>query len=405
MMAANDMPSKGKQNFLRICMLVFDVIPDLLQDLLNTKLPPASGLSQELTDKKTQICKVLMNFQKNILYPQGGVYQGSVKDLDTSILCSLLRIIGDIPLPQKDQDKLLDEADRSLSANIYRLREQRNQVAHAVNASLSDDDFQTRCGIICRSVEDIQNSELNTDRFVVAVDNVLKWEMDHRMTNEYIEKLLVKIKEISTLTEDVSVLRETLDVMATDSRQVREFSPKIAAMIVRTKARIEEDKKRTFIATKGFQDAKEKLHKNQVLVIKGNTGDGKTTTAIHLILGLIEEQQGRQPLQLHNIKDLDSLPPKSKLITFIDDIFGEKVAHEKDVGEWNKRIESVLPTLCGDKPTEANFLLITIRNEAFNSLRSHSLENVFVDSNIIDLSSDVYKIEGEKLKLLELYKP
>ncbi|XP_021373236.1 uncharacterized protein LOC110463178 [Mizuhopecten yessoensis] len=188
-------------------------------------------------------------------------------------------------------------------------------------------------------------------------------------------------------------------------QQSTEFSPKITVLIERTKAMIEEDKKRTFIATKGFQDAKEKLHKSQVVVIKGNTGDGKTTTAIRLILGLIEEQRGRQPLELHNIEDLDSLPPKSKLITFIDDIFGERVAHEKDVGEWNKRIKSVLPTLCGDKPTEANFLLITIRNEVFNSLRSHSLENVFVDSNIIDLSSNNFKIKEEKLELLELYKP
>ncbi|XP_021364559.1 uncharacterized protein LOC110457555, partial [Mizuhopecten yessoensis] len=167
----------------------------------------------------------------------------------------------------------------------------------------------------------------------------------------------------------------------------------------------EEVKNNKFMMTKSFQDAKEKLQKNHVVIIKGNTGDGKTATAVQLIHLLCKEQQGRQPVELHNIEHLDFLPIKSQLITFIDDIFGEKVVCESDVVEWNKRIKSILPMLRGDKDTEANFLLITIRNEVFNSLKKCSLEKIFTEFNITDLSSNNYKVKEEKEELLELYKP
>ncbi|OWF55612.1 uncharacterized protein LOC110457685 isoform X2 [Mizuhopecten yessoensis] len=176
-------------------------------------------------------------------------------------------------------------------------------------------------------------------------------------------------------------------------------------MIGITKARIEEEMKNIFIVTKGFQDAKEKLQKTGVVVIKGNTGDGKTTIAMQLLHWLMEEQPSRQPLQLHDITDFDLAPPKTQLITFVDNMFGEKDVYDRDVAEWNKRIKSVLPALCGNKQKQANFLVKSIRNEVFNSLKRDSLENVFVGSNTVDISSKDYKVEKEKMELLDLYKP
>ncbi|XP_021339745.1 uncharacterized protein LOC110440961, partial [Mizuhopecten yessoensis] len=169
----------------------------------------------------------------------------------------------------------------------------------------------------------------------------------------------------------------------------------------RTKAKIITEKKDDkFYPTKGFFDAKEKLLKNRVVVIKGNTGDGKTAIAVQLLHWLSEEQQAGQPLQLHEIKKLDLLATNMKLITFIDDIFGEKDVCETDVHEWNKRISDVKTLFA-----ETNFLIITIRNEVFNSLEKRSLGTILTEDNIIDLSSHTYKLEEEKKELLELYKP
>ncbi|OWF42844.1 Ankyrin repeat protein [Mizuhopecten yessoensis] len=228
-MATNYQSSKETTNFARICRLVIDVIPDLLRDLLNTRLP-ASGLSAVLTTQKRKIFSVLKQHQKNILYPQGGVFQGSVKDLDTSLLYILLRNIGNIPSHHQSWGNAPDIADRSLSANIDRLREQRNAAfAHAPNASLSDGDFQASWDIIRQSVEEIQNSELNTGRFVVAVDEMLTMEMDHRGTNKYIKELLVVIKgdmagmsvKLDTIETDMADLQGNVGAVMDDVSAVR----------------------------------------------------------------------------------------------------------------------------------------------------------------------------------------
>ncbi|XP_021354016.1 uncharacterized protein LOC110450700, partial [Mizuhopecten yessoensis] len=172
----------------------------------------------------------------------------------------------------------------------------------------------------------------------------------------------------------------------------------------KAKIKKENEKEIKFHPTKGFWDAKEKLLKNRVVVIKGNTGDGKTAIAFQLLHLLREEQQAGQPLQIHEIKKLDLLAPNLKLITFIDDIFGEIDASKSDVQEWNKRISDV-DTLFVDEQAETNFLIITIRNEVFNSLEKRSLGKILTKDNIIDLSSYTYKLAEEKKQLLELYKP
>ncbi|XP_033739898.1 uncharacterized protein LOC117327154 [Pecten maximus] len=176
-------------------------------------------------------------------------------------------------------------------------------------------------------------------------------------------------------------------------------------MIEKTKTMVKEETNgKRFFPTKAFHDAQDHLQTNRVLVIKGNTGDGKTSTAIQLLHWLIEEQPSRQPLQLHDIKDLKLMTPNSNLVTFIDDIFGEKDVGRMDVQEWNKRITD-LKTLFVNEQIHGNCLLITIRNEIFNALAKCSLGAVFTKANIIDLSLDKYKTKNEKQKLLEMYEP
>ncbi|XP_021354091.1 uncharacterized protein LOC110450736 [Mizuhopecten yessoensis] len=184
-----------------------------------------------------------------------------------------------------------------------------------------------------------------------------------------------------------------------------EIHPDLEPMIGTAKARIKKEKEeKKFYPTKGFCDAKDKLQKNRVVVIKGNTGDGKTAIAVQLLHWLSEEQQAGQPLQIHKIEDLRLLAPKLKLITYIDDIFGEKNVSKTDVQEWNKRISDV-ETLFVDKQTQTNFLIVTIRNEVFNSLQKRSPGTILIKDNIIDLSSHTYQFAEEKKELLELYKP
>ncbi|XP_069139578.1 uncharacterized protein [Argopecten irradians] len=214
---------------------------------------------------------------------------------------------------------------------------------------------------------------------------------------------------MATDITDVSARQETMEARQTiierNMNDKEDIHKDLIPMIETTKHRIKQEKeKKKFLKTKAFRDAKDKLQKNRVLVIKGNTGDGKTATAIQLLAWLMDEQHGRQPIQVHNIHKLDLLTPNANLIACIDDIFGEKYANSMDVQEWNKRISHIETLFC-DSQSQGNFLIITIRNEVFNALKKSSLQVVFTEDNIIDMSSNTYKMFEEKQKLLELYTP
>ncbi|XP_033740704.1 uncharacterized protein LOC117327700 isoform X2 [Pecten maximus] len=450
-MASKYSSSTETTNFARLSRLVVDICSDVYRAVLKANIPPP-GLTAILLSQKVHLCNHnhLENRQKQLLYPVGGVFTGTLKDLDFSLLYRLIRNLQGINIPPqtKGWGKPPNSTDRSLAANIDRLRVQRNEAyGHLQTASLSDTEFKDRWDIIRQSISEIEQDTLTGDTYVTAVDNLLTTSMDPNTENEYIQELqkhykadlevktiALEVKEnigdvtarqqtmaenISDVTarqqtmaenmDDVRVeltsVRDTLNTTSASTSRTKEVHPNLVPLIDTTKAMINEEIKKRFIDTQAFRDGKEKLQKNRIAVLKGNTGDGKTSTAIRLLHWLSQEQHNRQPVQLHNIKDLDLLAPSSKTVIFIDDIFGEKDLREKEVQEWNKRVNSVTPKLCGDDPTEANFILITVRNEIFNSLKTHSLADVFTDVNIIDLSADTYKVTEEKNKLLELYKP
>ncbi|XP_033750139.1 uncharacterized protein LOC117334562 isoform X3 [Pecten maximus] len=463
-MAAKYQSTKETVNFARICRVMVDVVPDVFRDLLLCRLP-ASGLAPTLGNQKSQIFSQLNKQQKKILYPPVGMFVGSLKDLDVSLIYILLRNLGNIPPHQNGWGKSPDPADRSLSANIERLRIHRNEAyAHANTAFLSDGDFQTRWVDIRQSVEEIEKVVPMKMTFVTEIDSILTMRIDPltETLNVLIKKLEDKTNDVKdqqdTTANDVDEIRgeisdikdqhdtmatnvdnikgefddfkgrqdmlktgvanvkgeisdvkDRLDTIKKDMERHKERDPKMVSMIETTKNMINNERKSyQFIATKSFCDAREKLLKNRIVIIQGNTGDGKSSIAIELLRSLCseEEQQKnlcRQPLELYDIKDLDSVAPKSQLVVYLDDIFGKNAVCYADVEEWEKRQKAVLSKFCESEHSESNFLVITIRSGILNSLDSSCLENIFTEQNIIDLNE--YKDEKEKLELLRLYEP
>ncbi|XP_033761303.1 uncharacterized protein LOC117343099 [Pecten maximus] len=224
----------------------------------------------------------------------------------------------------------------------------------------------------------------------------------HPMRGSF-KKLHDAVKKIDA--DSAKVVEET-------SVQIKELlsegrDPKLAAMIDTTKSIIQTEKESyQFIPTKSLQDAHQKLLENKIVIIQGNTGDGKSAIAFKLLRLLCcdeeEEQQNRyrQPLQLHNIKDFDLVAPKSQLVMYVDNIFGENYVCQEDVKEWEKREKEIIAKCCGNE-REANYLVITICSGISNSV--NGLKKTFTKQNIVDLSQ--YKDQNEKLELLRLYQP
>ncbi|XP_069102914.1 LOW QUALITY PROTEIN: uncharacterized protein [Argopecten irradians] len=229
---------------------------------------------------------------------------------------------------------------------------------------------------------------------------------------EYKDEINVETMKVK-YAENLSIGKQTVlpqggppvaDPSAASSGHSQKIHSDLLPVIESTRNMIKTEKEKKFMPTQAYHDAQDKLRKNRVLVIKGNTGDGKTSTAFQILNWLIEEQQCRTPLQLHKIEKLDLLAPHSDVACIIDDIFGERDIGRLDVQEWNKRLKHV-ETLFVSKQNQTNYLLITIRNEIFNVLEGKSLGTVFMKDNIIDLSSNEYKIKEEKQKLLAMYTP
>ncbi|XP_033761976.1 uncharacterized protein LOC117343640 [Pecten maximus] len=228
---------------------------------------------------------------------------------------------------------------------------------------------------------------------------ISKLKVINRQQARYLEKQQRRIQEI--LNEGPPAAKRPR------TEREGDLNEKFAAMIDTTKSTIQTEKDSyTFISTKSLQHAHQKLLENKIVIIQGNSGDGKSSTALELLRLLCgNEEEGqhkrcRQPLQLHDIKDMDLVAPKSQLVIHFDDIYGKNVVCQEDVKEWEKREKEILAKLCGNE-SEANYLVITIRSGIFNSLSG--LGKLFTKQNIVDLSQ--YKEEKEKLALLRLYEP
>ncbi|XP_021360853.1 uncharacterized protein LOC110455196, partial [Mizuhopecten yessoensis] len=214
-MASKYLFNRETTNFARLSRLIIDVCRDLLISVLKAKLPPP-GLTAILQSQKVQLLQNLEPRQRQILYPTGGVFSGTLEDLDFPILYKLLRnFLGiNIPPHRSGWGRTPDPADRSLSANIDRLRVHRNEAyGNLPTVSLSDSEFNSRWSLIRQSVFEIEKDALIGDTYVKAVDALLTNDIDPDAEKRYIQEVLMKTKkaesevkgaDAATVNQDIS---------------------------------------------------------------------------------------------------------------------------------------------------------------------------------------------------------
>lgn len=182
--------TRDTTNFARVARIILGPCTAVLQDILQKEIP--------LTDFEHTVKTVFTNLpkqkqsttsEKQILVQFA--LSGSYSNFDITLLYYLLRNLCSIQQHTKKWGNVPNQVDRSLSANIERIRFLRNEYGHSTHFLLSVSAFEQKCKDIYQIVKELE-SYLGT-----ATDNqeaVLKLKtccMDPESEKIYMEKIMV----------------------------------------------------------------------------------------------------------------------------------------------------------------------------------------------------------------------
>ena len=194
-------------NIYRVSRLLMGPCTDQLRDLLRYYIPPASFPA--VIQKEISRLPRLTGPQRNMIIP---IYSGNYDDMDISLLYILLRNLCGIQEHHNGWDKIPDSTDRSVSANIERIRMARNRCGHSTGG-MSNADFNQIWSEIRVAVVDLDKALGNTNKYQKAVNFIRNDTMDPVKDKYYRDKLLSQMKENESILEKVDSLKSGYHVV------------------------------------------------------------------------------------------------------------------------------------------------------------------------------------------------
>lgn len=370
-------------NLARVARIILGPCTDLLRYVLKTISPP---------DMKNKVKIFIANIPKNkrpINQNQKQiVLGGNYSDFDITLLYFLLRNICSLPPHGNQWGNDPSPGDKSVSANIERIRIIRNEFyGHATHFSLSDVDFQLKWNQLFEIVKELEGNFGTSTYHQDAVTEIKSCPMDQEAVKDYIERLLV----VEKLQETVKSLEDKIERMekATIPRNLKECYER---SIIDWK---KDDK--VYLETHNFPAMLEKVRDQPFVTFVGVPGSGKTVTARHIALKLQEE--GYEILPIKDIKDIETYcDPNNPQVFVIDDVIGF-LGLDMAAFHMLSRYENLLknPSMVKTK------ILMTCRKVVYkNETLSKSV--LFKNDNVILLDSKENELnETDKCKLFELY--
>ena len=152
-----------------------------------------------------------------------------------------------------------------------------------------------------------------------------------------------------------------------------------------------------YVETKAFKELKSVVKEMYWATLLGKPGDGKSATAVHLLLQYIEK--GYEPVFLSSPRDwkmLISDSTSSRQIAVADDMFGQSILDDnKNVGKWKSLIESTSRIV---EQRKGNLLVIcTSRRYIFKDIETVLDKFVcFSKHAIVDMTDEQYKLSGDE---------
>ncbi|XP_062595080.1 uncharacterized protein LOC134256454 isoform X1 [Saccostrea cucullata] len=195
-------------NTARLARLILGPCTDVLRDILKTEMLPSdlSRKVKEFTDKLLHGQRNPLNkTQSEIIFPKPtNQYSGDYSDLDISLLYLLLRNVCKIAPHSKGWGEIPNPGDRSVAANIERIRLIRNQYyGHSADLSLSESEFRQEWRNIRDIVVELERHVGETTVYQDAVNMIKTCSMDPEQEKKYID-LLGDIRELHITVDDLS---------------------------------------------------------------------------------------------------------------------------------------------------------------------------------------------------------
>lgn len=170
--------------------MIKDVAKDVLVEVLKERLPGAD-YGYALNGMKSRLEPLLNYSQVHLLYPDGdSKYTGDFSDIDVSLLYIILRNLGTICPHQNGWGKDPNADDRSISANIDRIRIEKNViVSHSSNCSVGTEEFNKIWGGMRQTCVD-----LGGQMFEEKIDTLLTLAFNFDLEQQLHEEI-IKLKE------------------------------------------------------------------------------------------------------------------------------------------------------------------------------------------------------------------
>jgi WD40 repeat protein len=196
-MASVDLQEKG--NFTRLSRLLVDKGTDALRNTFDSIHPPAN-LSAVLNANRKSLLRlkfrVINNSQWDLLFPPSGNPPDS-KTFDVTLLTVLFRNI--CGLPSTGWDAMPPDTDRSMQANIVRLKSFRNKVyAHVTSTQVDNTTFKSlwqkisqalvELSIPQNDVDDLKTCSLGPEE-EIYVETLKEWKSQEEESMKVLEVL------------------------------------------------------------------------------------------------------------------------------------------------------------------------------------------------------------------------
>ena len=171
--------------------LLFSIHPETLENTLTKN-------SSRLSQLKSRGAIYVAQWKK--LFPASGDPPNADK-FDITLLNLLIREFSNLPTPANGWNKLPDETDDSIQANIATIKFLRNEVLHSSSSDISESEFEEKWNLISSSLERIllyihkektlslKNDPIDDNMRQILEDRIKEWQELNQQDNEFIYDL------------------------------------------------------------------------------------------------------------------------------------------------------------------------------------------------------------------------